>query len=81
MVAIEDERTASSSRRSAKLRERSRGSDSRVWVYSERRDSEYAVSRLLLEALDVEALGAGMVELVVDDGEQEVSDFYFCAAL
>ena len=45
MEDMEEERTASSSRRSAKLRERSRGRESRVWVYSESRDRVYAVAR------------------------------------
>lgn len=40
---MEEDRTASSSRRSAKWRERSRGSESRVWVYSERRARVYGV--------------------------------------
>jgi hypothetical protein len=43
MEDMEAERTASSSRRSAKLRERSRGRESRVWVYSLRRAREYTV--------------------------------------
>jgi len=61
MEDMEEERTASSSRRSAKLRERSRGSESRVWVYSESRESEWAAVRLALDELDVEPLGAMVI--------------------
>lgn len=42
--AMEDERTASSSRRSAKFLDKSSGKASSVCVYSCRRDREYAVS-------------------------------------
>ena len=42
---MDAERTASSSRRSANCFDRSRGRVSKVCVYSERRESEYAAVR------------------------------------
>lgn len=74
---IDEERTASSSRRSAKLRERSRGNESKVWVYSERRAREYAVVRLellggglamfLVGAMTLFVVGCGGLGVVGDD--------------
>ena len=63
MEAMEDERTASSSRRSAKLRERSRGRVSRVWLYSERTERVYTVLKLL--AWDDEAREGAILEMRV----------------
>ena len=77
--AMEEERTASSSRRSAKLRDRSRGRVSRVWVYSETRERVYTVL-MLLGCCDLGAREGTMVEFAPDDferrgGQPPMADF------
>ena len=58
-VVMEDDRTASSSRRSAKLRERSRGRESRECVYSVRSARECAVFAGEADVVETDAGGRG----------------------
>lgn len=66
MEAMDEDRTASSSRRSAKLRDRSRGSESRVWVYSDKRDNACTVEKFpFVEEELIEARAGAMDEFSV----------------
>lgn len=67
-AVMEEDNTASSSRSSAKLRERSRGRESRVCVYSVRREREWAAFAGEAVVVDEDAGGlGGPMDDIVDD--------------